>query len=75
MEQEIQVLSERIERLLVAMRRLGDEHLTVKQQLNQALGDKTRLQEKLDEARIHVQTALAQLPKVYGQKVADHGTD
>jgi chromosome segregation ATPase len=85
MEQEIQGLSERIERLIASVGRLSQERLDLQAALAQARQEQVRLQQRLDEARAHVESALSRMPLVQGALVpqaigptegaGDHGTN
>ena len=62
MDQELQALGERVDRILTLARRLADENATQREQLVAARNDNERLQQRIDEARARVETALSRLP-------------
>ena len=62
MDQELQALGERVDRILTLARRLTDENATLREQLAAARQDNERLQQRIDEARARGETALARLP-------------
>ncbi|MFT4100669.1 MAG: hypothetical protein QM674_06465 [Burkholderiaceae bacterium] len=64
MEEEIQGLSERIERLLTIVRRLSDENADLRAQLTQTRDAYTDLQQRMFDARARVESALSRLPLV-----------
>lgn len=62
MEQEIQGLSERIERLLTTARKLADENAKLRGDLAQSLKNNAELQQRINDARARVESALSRLP-------------
>ena len=64
MEQEIQGLSERIERLLAITRRLADENARLSIQLAESRTAHSELQRRMTDARARVEAALSRLPLV-----------
>lgn len=64
MEQEIQGLSERIERLLTLVRRLADDNANLRGQLEQSRDAYADLQQRMFDARARVEAALSRLPLV-----------
>jgi uncharacterized protein (TIGR02449 family) len=64
MEQEIQGLSERIERLLLIMRRLSEENTGLRVQLTESRTAHSELQKRMTDARARVEAALSRLPLV-----------
>ena len=64
MEQEIQGLSERIERLLTAVTRLADENARLRGEVALSREAYTDLQQRMFDARARVESALSRLPLV-----------
>lgn len=64
MEEEIQGLSERIERLLAIVRRLSDDNADLRSQIAHVRTAHTDLQQRMNEARARVEAALSRLPLV-----------
>lgn len=68
MDQEIDQLIERANRLLEITRQLAQENAALRAQLAQAQGAQTELQERMREARSRVELALARLPALAPQE-------
>ncbi len=64
MEEEIQGLSERIERLLIVTRRLSEENAMLRGQVAQSRDAYADLQQRMFDARAKVESALSRLPLV-----------
>ena len=64
MEEEIQGLSEQIERLLAIVRRLSDDNSGLRSDLAASRSAQTDLQQRMNEARSRVEAALSRLPLV-----------
>ena len=62
MEQELELLEQRVHRLLNSARRLADENKALRQQLDESRRLQESLQQRIDEARVTVQSALSRLP-------------
>lgn len=62
MDQELQELGERIERMLSLSRRLADENIALRDQLATATVANEQLQQRIADARARVEAALARLP-------------
>jgi uncharacterized protein (TIGR02449 family) len=62
MEEELQALQQRIERLLEGARRLADENVRLRADLTEARASRHRLEHRMLEARARVQAALSRLP-------------
>ena len=62
MDQEVEQLGERIERMLQLVRRLADENANLRDQLQASHGVNEQLQQRIAEARARVESALARLP-------------
>jgi uncharacterized protein (TIGR02449 family) len=62
MDQEVEQLGERIERMLQLVRRLADENANLRDQLQASRGASEQLQQRIAEARARVESALARLP-------------
>ena len=62
MEQEIQGLSDRIERLLVTAKKLADENAKLRTDLAESLKNNDELQQRINDARARVESALSRLP-------------
>ena len=62
MDQEVEQLGERIERMLQLVRRLADENANLRDQLQASRGVSEQLQQRIAEARARVESALARLP-------------
>lgn len=62
MDQELQELGERVERMLSLSRRLADENATLRDQLAAARAANEQLQQRMAEARSRVEAALSRLP-------------
>ena len=68
MDQEIDQLIERANRLLEITRRLAQENAALRAQLAQAQGAQTELHERMREARSRVELALSRLPALAPQE-------
>ncbi len=62
MEEEVDQLGERLERMLQVVRRLADENARLREQLAASRGHNEQLQQRIGEARARVESALARLP-------------
>jgi len=62
MEKELERLEQRVNRLLTSARRLSDENIELRQQLDASRRVQETLQRKIDDARERVQGALSRLP-------------
>ncbi|HPU52097.1 MAG TPA: hypothetical protein PK359_11105 [Burkholderiaceae bacterium] len=62
MEQELEHLEQRVNRLLESARRLADENRQLREQLEESRVLQAALQQRIDEARSTVQNALSRLP-------------
>jgi uncharacterized protein (TIGR02449 family) len=62
MDKEIQVLGERVSRLVEISRRLAEENRTLKGRLGDAVAAREDLEQRVAEARSRVESALARLP-------------
>ena len=62
MDKEIQVLGERVSRLVEISRRLAEENRTLKGRLGDAVSAREDLEQRVAEARARVESALARLP-------------
>jgi uncharacterized protein (TIGR02449 family) len=62
MEQELQALQERIERLLQGSRRLAEENARLRAELVAAEDIRRGLEQRMNEARSRVESALSRLP-------------
>lgn len=60
--QEIERLGERVEQILVTVRRLADENASLREQLTASRDANEQLRQRIAEARERVQAALARLP-------------
>ncbi len=62
MDNDIQVLGERVSRLVENSRRLADENRALKGRLGDAVAARADLELRVSEARARVESALARLP-------------
>jgi len=62
MDNDLQVLGERVSRLVEISRRLAEENRTLKGRLGVAVAARTDLEQRVAEARARVESALARLP-------------
>lgn len=62
MEEEIQGLSERIERLLLIVGRLADENGKLRSELTESRAAQQEMQHRMSDARARVEAALSRLP-------------
>lgn len=62
MNQEVDQLGERIDRMLQVVRRLADENANLRDQLAASRNANEQLQQRIAEARARVESALARLP-------------
>ena len=62
MDNDIQVLGERVTRLVEISRRLAEENRTLKGRLGDAVAARADLEQRVAEARARVESALARLP-------------
>jgi uncharacterized protein (TIGR02449 family) len=70
MEDDLQALQERIERLLQGARRLADENRRLRAELSESNEARQRLERRMTEARTRVETALSRLP-AFAQDLRD----
>jgi uncharacterized protein (TIGR02449 family) len=70
MEDELQALQERIERLLHGARRLADENRRLAAELAEAREARQRIERRMTEARARVEAALSRLP-TFGEDLQD----
>lgn len=64
MNQELQDLGERVDRMLSLSRRLADENAMLREQLAAARVANEQLRKRIGEARARVESALSRLPEV-----------
>ena len=62
MENEIEVLGERVSRLVEISRRLAEENRALKDRLGDAVAARSDLEQRVAEARARVESALTRLP-------------
>jgi uncharacterized protein (TIGR02449 family) len=62
MDDELQALQERIERLLHGSRRLADENRRLQAELAESREARQRIERRMGEARVRVEAALSRLP-------------
>lgn len=62
MDKELQVLGDRVSRLVEIARRLAEENRTLKGRLGDAVSARADLEQRVAEARARVESALARLP-------------
>lgn len=62
MDKDIQVLGERVSRLVEISRRLAEENRTLKGRLGDAVAARADLEQRVAEATARVESALARLP-------------
>src|SRR5690606_2303924 len=62
MDQDVDQLGERVERMLELVRRLADENANLRDQLEASRSANQQLQQRIAEARARVESALARLP-------------
>ena len=62
MDNDIQVLGERVSRLVEISRRLADENRALKDRLGDAVAARSDLEQRVAEARARVESALTRLP-------------
>lgn len=62
MENDLQALQERIQRLLDGARRLADENSRLKAELAESREARQRIERRMSEARSRVEAALSRLP-------------
>jgi cell division protein ZapB len=70
MEDDLQALQERIERLLQGVRRLADENRRLKAELVESREARQRMERRMSEARTRVEAVLSRLPAV-GEDLRD----
>lgn len=70
MNDELQALQERIERLLQGSRRLADENRRLHAELAEAREARQRIERRMGEARVRVEAALSRLPS-FGEDLRD----
>ena len=62
MDKDIQVLGERVSRLVEISRRLAEENRALKGRLGDAVAAREDMEQRVAEARARVESALARLP-------------
>jgi cell division septum initiation protein DivIVA len=62
MDQELDLLLKQTQQLMGIARKLSDENVQLRTQLEQAREAQALMQTRMDEARTRVETALARLP-------------
>ena len=62
MDKELQVLGERVSRLVEISRRLAEENRALTARLGDAVAGREDLEQRVAEARARVESALARLP-------------
>jgi cell division protein ZapB len=62
MDQDLQALQERVDRLLQVSRRLSDENRTLRAELAELRDAKLQMERRMSEARSRVEAALSRLP-------------
>lgn len=62
MNQELQELGERVDRMIALSRRLADENASLRDQLVAARVANEQLQQRVAEARARVEAAMSRLP-------------
>jgi uncharacterized protein (TIGR02449 family) len=70
MEDDLQALQERIERLLQGAGRLADENRRLKAELAESREARQRMERRMSEARTRVEAALSRLPAI-GEDLRD----
>ena len=70
METDLQLLGERVRRLLEITRQLSDENQLLRGRLGEAAMSQADMQQRLAEARARVESALARLPLPQPQRSA-----
>ena len=70
MEDDLQALQERIERLLQGAGRLADENRRLKAELAESREARQRVERRMSEARTRVEAALSRLP-AFGEDLRD----
>jgi uncharacterized protein (TIGR02449 family) len=66
MDEELQALQQRIERLLQGSSRLADENRALRAQLAELRDAKLQMERRMTEARSRVEAALSRLPALAG---------
>ena len=64
MNEDIDALSVRIERLLSMMKKLSDDNVRLRSELASTVQEQEQMQQRMQEARTRVEAALARLPEV-----------
>jgi uncharacterized protein (TIGR02449 family) len=62
MDEDLQALQERVERLLAVARRLSDENRGLRAELAELRDAKLQMEHRMSEARSRVEAALSRLP-------------
>ena len=62
MDQELEALGERVERMLALVRRLSDENARLAAQLAECQDSNRQLEQRISDARARVEAALSRLP-------------
>lgn len=75
MDQELQELGDRVDRVLEISRRLADENATLRDQLAAARVANEQMQQRIAEARSRVEAALSRLPVVAPGEPASGSSD
>ena len=64
MNEDIDALSVRIERLLSIMKKLSDDNIRLRNELASSAQQHEQMQQRMTEARSRVEAALARLPEL-----------
>ena len=62
MDQELEALGERVERMLALVRRLSDENARLAARLAECQDSNRQLEQRISDARARVEAALSRLP-------------
>lgn len=73
--QEIEELGERVEQIVATVRRLADENASLREQLAASRDANEHLQQRIGEARVRVQAAIARLPEPPSAEAASGAQD
>ncbi len=72
MNEDLQALALRIDRLIEGMQQLADSNRALRAQLTQAQARQHALEQRMEQARAKVKSALDRLPGVESLGIADH---